>query len=63
MPVRPEIIAALETMPEFTKGWEADSMTPEEFDSYGPTRTTLRQFLGADAELDQLVIDVIVPAP
>ena len=38
-------------------------MTPEEFDSYGPTRTTLRQFLAADNELDQLVIDVIVPAP
>lgn len=63
VPVRPEIIAALETMPEFTKGWEADSMTPEEFDSYGPTRTTLRQFLAADNELDQLVIDVLVPAP
>ena len=38
-------------------------MTPEEFDCYGATRKTLRQFLAADEELDQLVRDVLLPAP
>ena len=38
-------------------------MTPAEFDDFGATRKTLRQFLAADEELDQLVRDVITPAP
>jgi len=38
-------------------------MTTADFDSFGATRKTLRQFLGADESLDQLVRDVLVPAP
>ena len=38
-------------------------MTPAEFDDFGATRKTLRQFLEADEELDQIVRDVLVPAP
>ena len=38
-------------------------MTVEEFEKFGPTRKTLRQFLAADADLDALVRDIIVPAP
>jgi transaldolase len=37
-------------------------MTIEEFDRFGATVTTLRQFLDADAKLDALVRDIIVPA-
>ncbi|HET7724365.1 MAG TPA: transaldolase, partial [Propionibacteriaceae bacterium] len=36
---------------------------PSEFLSYGATARTLRQFLGADEELDQIVRDILVPAP
>ncbi len=30
---------------------------------FGPTRKTLRQFLAADADLDSLVRDFLIPAP
>lgn len=61
--VDPAIVAALSGMPEFRKAYEVDGLSPEEFDDFGATRKTLRQFLAADAELDQIVTDVLVPAP
>ena len=63
VPVDPKILEALQTMPEFRKAYEADGMTPEEFDSFGATRKTLRQFLKADEDLDAIVRDVLIPAP
>lgn len=63
VPVEPRIIEALSTMPEFVKAYEPDGLTAEEFLSYGATARTLRQFLTADEELDQLVRDILVPAP
>lgn len=63
-PVDPAIVRALlDALPDFRRAYEPDGMTPEEFDSFGPTRKTLRQFLGADEELDQVVRDVLVPNP
>jgi transaldolase len=38
-------------------------MTVQEFESFGSCRLTLRQFLAADADLDALVRDIVVPAP
>ena len=63
IPVAPETIAALETIEDFRRAYAPDGMTPAEFDDFGATRKTLRQFLAADEELDQLVRDVITPAP
>ena len=63
VPVDPEIIASLERIEDFRRAYEPDGMTPAEFDDFGATRKTLRQFLTADEELDQLVRDVITPAP
>ncbi len=64
VPVDPAIIASLSAkLPDFRRAYEPSGMTPEEFDTFGATRKTLRQFLGADEELDQLVRDVLVPAP
>jgi transaldolase len=63
LPVDPEIIASLERIEDFRRAYEPDGMTPAEFDDFGATRKTLRQFLTADEELDQLVRDVITPAP
>ncbi|HEY3293248.1 MAG TPA: transaldolase family protein [Candidatus Nanopelagicaceae bacterium] len=48
-------------LPDFVKAYDVDGMTIDEFDSFGPTRRTLRQFLEANAELDALVRDVLVP--
>jgi transaldolase len=63
VPVDPEIIAALRrAIPDFSRAYDEDGMSPEEFDRFGATVTTLRQFLDADAQLDALVRDVIVPA-
>ncbi|GAB48827.1 transaldolase family protein [Mobilicoccus pelagius] len=63
VPVDPEILEALETIPEFHQAYDVDGMTPEEFIDFGATRKTLRQFLQADADLDALVRDTLVPAP
>ena len=50
-------------IPEFRRAYDVDGMTPDEFDTFGATRKTLRQFLAADEELDQVVRDILVPAP
>jgi transaldolase len=62
-PGRPADHRGVADDPGFRRAYEPDGMTPEDFDSFGATRKTLRQFLGADEELDQLVRDVLVPAP
>ena len=62
-PVAPRIMETLLSIPEFVRAYEPDGMTPEEFDTYGATVRTLRGFLQADADLDALVRDVIMPQP
>jgi transaldolase len=62
-PVDRAVVDALLTIPDFVRAYEVDGMTHAEFDDFGATRTTLRQFLEADEALDQIVRDVIVPAP
>ena len=63
VPVEDGIIEALTTMPEFAKAYHLAGMTPDEFADFGATRKTLRQFLSADEELDQIVRDILIPAP
>ncbi len=63
VPVAPEILATLGRIAEFHKAYEPDGLHPGEFQDYGATRRTLRQFLDADAQLDALVRDILVPAP
>lgn len=63
VPVDPAIVAELEArLPEFSRAYEVDGMTPDEFEDFGATRRTLRQFLAAGEELDGIVRDVIVAA-
>ncbi len=63
VPVDDEVMATLRSIPEFVRAYEVDGLTPDEFDTFGATRKTLRQFLAADADLDALVREVLVPAP
>jgi len=64
VPVDAAIVAELqERFADFRRAYELDGMTPAEFDDFGATRHTLRQFLDADAKLDALVRDILVPAP
>ncbi|HEY8721339.1 transaldolase family protein [Pengzhenrongella sp.] len=64
VPVDAKIIEALSAkIPDFVRAYEVDGMTIEEFEDFGSVRVTLRQFLAADADLDSLVRDIIVPDP
>lgn len=63
-PVAPEIVDALYTnYPQFRMAYDENGMSIDEFESYGATRRTLRQFLAATNELEQLVREVTVPNP
>lgn len=62
VPVDEHYIEQLRRISDFNRAYEVDGMTVEEFETFGPTVRTLRQFLGADEQLDQLVRDIIVPA-
>lgn len=62
-PVAQQYLDELNTLAEFRRAYDEDGMAVEEFESFGPTRKTLRQFLAADADLDALVRDILVPAP
>jgi transaldolase len=62
VPVDPDILESLYSkVPEFRKAYDEDGLAVEDFENFGATRRTLRQFLDADAELDALVRDVILP--
>lgn len=49
--------------PDFRRAYTDNGLRVEEFDSYGPTIRTLRQFIGACADLSVLVRDVMLPNP
>jgi transaldolase len=48
---------------DFRRANTEGGMTIEEFDTFGPTRRTLRQFIAACHDLDSLVRDVLIPNP
>jgi transaldolase len=62
-PVDGRILEALDRFPEYRRASTENGLSPAEFDTFGPTRRTLRQFLAANVELQALVRDVMVPNP
>ena len=48
---------------EFRKAYEEEGLRIDEFDSFGATRRTLRQFITACHDLDALVRDFMIPNP
>ena len=48
---------------DFRRAISEDGLTVDEFDAFGPTRRTLRQFIAACHDLEVLVRDVLVPNP
>jgi transaldolase len=63
-PVREEIENELSRkFPDFYRASTEQGLSIEEFDSFGPTRRTLRQFIAACHDLDTLVRDVLIPDP
>ncbi|HET6928830.1 MAG TPA: transaldolase family protein [Candidatus Acidoferrum sp.] len=63
-PVRAEIVEELgQKFIDFQRAYTEKGISVEEFDSFGPTRRTLRQFIGACHDLDSVVRDVMLPNP
>jgi transaldolase len=63
-PVEPNIVKELSRkFGDFCRAYTEGGLAIEEFDSFGPTRRTLRQFILAVHELDGLVRDFMLPNP
>ncbi len=63
-PVDPKIVHdLLKAFDEFRRAYNEDGLTLEEFNIFGATRRTLRQFIGACHELDAIVRDFMLPNP
>jgi len=63
-PVDPGIVDELyKRFPDFRRAYTEGGLTLEEFDSFGATRRTLRQFIAACADLNAIVRDVMIPNP
>ncbi|MGC2279686.1 MAG: transaldolase family protein [Candidatus Acidiferrales bacterium] len=62
--VREEIESELsKKFADFRRANTEQGLTIEEFDSFGPTRRTLRQFITACHDLDAVVRDIQIPDP
>jgi transaldolase len=62
--VPPQIIEGLtKYFADFRRAYTVDGLAIAEFDSFGPTRRTLRQFIAACSDLDAIVRDVLLPNP
>jgi transaldolase len=63
-PVNPEIVEELlKKFPDFLRAYNEDGLSLTEFDTFGPTVRTLRQFLEATHELAVRVRDLLLPNP
>jgi transaldolase len=63
-PVDAKIVnTLLKKFPDFKRAYTEDGLSPEEFDTFGATRRTLRQFIAAVAEMNAIVRDVMLPNP
>jgi transaldolase len=63
-PVPPEIVDTLYShFADFRRAYDADGMTVDEFDSFGPTVRTLRTFISSYHDLVAVVRDFMLPNP
>ncbi|MGH3002605.1 MAG: transaldolase family protein [Gaiellaceae bacterium] len=63
-PVAAEIIAELRArLPDFRRAHDAEGMEVAEFDTYGATVRTLRQFIASYQELVATIRDFMLPSP
>jgi len=63
-PVDPKIIAELERkFPEFRRAYDENGLAPDEFESYGATRRTLRSFIAGYEDLLKMIRDIMIPDP
>jgi transaldolase len=63
-PVDPEIVDDLmRRFVDFQRAYTEQGLSIAEFAMFGSTRRTLRQFLGAGADLNALIRDILLPNP
>jgi len=63
-PVDAKIVdTLLSKFPDFERAYSENGLSPAEFDTFGSTRRTLRQFIAACAEMNGMVRDIILPNP
>jgi transaldolase len=63
-PVDAKIVdTLLRKFPDFERAYTENGLSHEEFDTFGSTRRTLRQFITACAEMNGIVRDIILPNP
>ena len=63
-PVKPVVVETLlRQFPDFRRAYTENGLVLEEFDTFGPTVRTLRQFIAACHDLDGLVRDFLLPNP
>lgn len=64
VPVDPRIVADLSgKLCDFRQAYEPDGLTIPEFDTYGATVRTLRQFIRAYDDLEAVIRDCVLPDP
>ncbi|MEO8468060.1 MAG: transaldolase family protein, partial [Chloroflexota bacterium] len=64
VPVDPAMIDELRKwIPDFSRAYDPDGLTPDEFDSFGPTVRTLRGFIGSYHDLLAAIRDEVLPDP
>ncbi len=62
-PVDRRIVDALTKFGDFRRAYTEDGLAVDEFDGFGATRRTLRQFIAACHDLDALIRDFMLPNP
>ncbi len=63
-PVDPATVQELsKKFSDFRRAYNEDGLTVKDFDIFGPTRRTLRQFVSACHDLDSVVRDFMIPNP
>jgi transaldolase len=63
-PVDPKIVSELsKKIKDFRRAYSEDGIAIDEFNSFAPTRRTLRQFIAACGDLNAIVRDVLLPNP
>ena len=62
--VPPQVVEELVAkLPEFRRAYDPDGMTVDEFEGFGATVRTLRQFIGSYQDLVATVRDFMLPSP
>ena len=63
-PVEPRHVAELEArLPDFSRAYAVDGLSPDEFDTFGATVRTLRSFIRSYHDLAGAVRDIVLPDP